>query len=63
MASLRKPKKLKLPKKPKANASSEVMKNYLKRRADVEKQNAKNLSDYNKEKKAREVLRRKIASK
>lgn len=61
MASLRKPRKLKFPKKPKANASSEVMKNYLKRRADIEKMNAKNLSNYNKEKREREALKKKIA--
>lgn len=63
MATLRKPKKLKFPKKPKANASAEVMKNYLRKYQDVEKLNAKKLAEYNKEKREREALKKKIASK
>jgi hypothetical protein len=41
-----KPKKLKLPKKPKASAGISVMENYLKRVKEIEKENAKRESDY-----------------
>lgn len=62
MAALRKPKKLKLPKKPKQTASNEVMERYLKKVAEVKKDNAKRESTYKSAVKKRETLKKKIAS-
>lgn len=62
MASIRKPKKLKLPKRPKANASNTTLENYLKKVADVKKQNKKRESDYKSAVKKRDTLKKRIAS-
>lgn len=61
MAGIKKPKKIKLPRKPKASASNEVLQNYLKKVADVKKENAKREAAYKSELKKREALKRKIA--
>jgi hypothetical protein len=45
---MRKPKKIKCPKKPKANASVATMENFLKRVKDVDKRNAENEREYKK---------------
>lgn len=45
---MRKPKKIKSPKKPKATASVATMENYLKRVKDVDKRNAENEREYKK---------------
>lgn len=58
--ALRKPKKLKLPKKPKRSASPEAKQRYLTRVADVEKQNKTRLSNYESRKKKDNELNRKI---
>ncbi|EMJ96678.1 hypothetical protein [Leptospira alstonii] len=57
---LKKPKKLKLPKKPKRGSSPEVKQRYLDRVADVEKQNKTKLSNYESRKKKDNELNRKI---
>ncbi|MEY5041514.1 MAG: hypothetical protein RLZZ414_1062 [Bacteroidota bacterium] len=59
--ALRKPKAKKLPKKPRAGASIEVMKNYLKKHSDVVKANKDALSKYEKDKKERAALKQKIS--
>ena len=51
----------KMPKKPKASASIKVKENYLKKRTEIEKENTKRKSDFNKEKKKVESLNKKIA--
>lgn len=61
MAITKKPKKLKYPKKPKANASISSMENYLAKRKEVDKQNASRMSEYNKNKSKRESLKKAIA--
>ena len=61
MAALRKPKKLKLPKKPKRGASIATMEAYLDKVKHVHSENKKRLSDYEKNKKKRESLRNQIA--
>ncbi|WP_061221469.1 hypothetical protein [Leptospira borgpetersenii] len=58
--ALRKPKKLKSPKKPKRSASPEVKQRYLDRLADIEKQNKTKLSNYETRKKKDSELNRKI---
>jgi hypothetical protein len=45
---MKKPKKLKYPKKPKASASLTVLENYVKRRKDVDKANADREREYKK---------------
>lgn len=55
---MRKPKKLKTPKKPKAGASIATMENYLKRVKEVEKKNAENEREYKKALALREKIRR-----
>lgn len=45
---MQKPKKLKLPKKPKRNSSLETLKNYVKKCAEIHKENKKRESDYKK---------------
>jgi len=62
MATLKKPKKLKYPKKPGKSASAAVLKRYLERCKEVDKRNQQRMSDYNKEKKARETLKKQIES-
>ncbi|MCL8265543.1 hypothetical protein [Leptospira weilii] len=58
--ALKKPKKLKLPKKPKRSASPEIKQRYLDRVAEVEKQNKTKLSNYETRKKKDNELNRKI---
>jgi C4-type Zn-finger protein len=55
---MRKPKKIKSPKKPKANASIATMENYLKKVKDVAKRNADNERDYKKAQSLKEKIRR-----
>ena len=55
---MKKPKKLKNPKKPKANASVAVMENYLKRVKEVDKKNADREREYKKAQSLREKIRR-----
>lgn len=61
MAKIKKPKKLKLPKRPKASASIAVMENYLRKVAEVKKENARRLSQYERDKKRLVTLRNQIA--
>lgn len=61
MAITKKPKKLKYPKKPKANASISTMENYLAKRKEVDKLNASRMSEFNKMKSKRESLKKAIA--
>lgn len=61
MAAIKKPKALKLPKKPRAGASNATLENYLKKVKEVEKLNAKRESDYKAAVKKRETLKKKIA--
>lgn len=61
MARIKKPKKLKLPKKPKASASIATMENYLKKVAQVKSDNAKRLRDYESAIKKKAALRERIA--
>lgn len=58
--AIRKPKKLKLPKKPRANASPNVLQNYLKRKAEVEKKNRANEAAYKAAVKKQAALRKKV---
>jgi len=60
MARFRKPKKLRLPKRPKMSASNEVLKRYLDRVASVKKENSKRLAEYNSKIKQREKLLNRI---
>jgi len=62
MGAIRKPKKLKLPKRPKANASNAVLENYLRKVADVKKLNAKRESEYKSAIKKRDTLKKRIAN-
>ncbi len=55
-----KPKSLKLPKKPKRNASTKVLESYLKRVSDIKAKNAKNLKEYNSKKSKLETLRKRV---
>jgi len=55
---MRKPKKLKMPRKPKASASVSVMENYLKRVKDVTKANADKEKEYKKALALREKIKR-----
>lgn len=55
---MRKPKKLKLPKKPKANASVASMENYLKRVKEVEKANSDKEKEYKKSLALRDKIRK-----
>jgi hypothetical protein len=55
---MRKPKKIKTPKKPKASASVATMENYIKRVKDVEKRNAENEREYKKGLALREKIKR-----
>lgn len=55
---MRKPKKIKNPKKPKANASVKVMENYLKKVKDVAKRNAENEREYKKAQNLKEKIRK-----
>lgn len=68
MATLKKPKKLKLPKKPKAKASVTTLENYLKKVSEIKKMNDKRLAEFEKakkqkiaDKKKKEQLRAKIS--
>ncbi|EMO41620.1 hypothetical protein [Leptospira noguchii] len=58
--ALKKPKRLKNPKKPKRSASPEVKQRYLDRLAEIEKQNKTRLSSYETRKKKDNDLNRKI---
>lgn len=60
MASLRKPKKLKYPKKPKRSASAASLDRYLKKIKDVDRENARREKAYKDEKAKRERLQRKV---
>lgn len=62
MATLKKPKLLKYPKKPKASASSAQMEAYLKRIKAIDAENDSRTKSYTAEKKKRETLRKKITS-
>jgi hypothetical protein len=55
---MRKPKKLKSPKKPKASASVATMENYIKKVKDVDKRNAENEREYKKALSLREKIKR-----
>jgi hypothetical protein len=55
---MRKPKKLKYPRKPKATASVATMENYLKRVKEVDKKNAENEREYKKALTLREKIKR-----
>ena len=55
---MRKPKKLKTPKKPKASASVATMENYIKKVKDVEKRNSDNEKEYKKSLALREKIKR-----
>jgi len=55
---MKKPKKLKYPKKPKANASLTVLENYVKRRKNIDKENADRERDYKKALTLREKIRK-----
>lgn len=57
---LRKPKAKKLPKKPKKNASIQVMENYLTKVREITKANAKAVSEYNKAVKKKDALQKAI---
>ena len=61
MATLKKPKSLKLPKAPKSNASSEILKKHLSKVSEIQKKNKENIAAYTKEVKAREELKKQIA--
>lgn len=58
MATLKKPKAKKLPKAPKAGASSEQIKKVAERTAAIKKENAAAVAGYEKEKKARVEARK-----
>lgn len=60
MATLRKPKKRKYPKKPKASASADVMQNYLDKVKEIDKDYDAAVRAYEKEKKDRKNLRDKV---
>lgn len=55
---MKKPKKLKYPKKPKASASLTVLENYVKRRKEVDKANAERERDYKKALSLRDKIRK-----
>jgi hypothetical protein len=55
---MKKPKKLRMPKKPKASASVATMENYIKKVKDVEKRNAENEREYKKSLALREKIKR-----
>ena len=55
---MRKPKKLKNPRKPKASASLATMENYLKRVKDIDKANAEREREYKKALSLREKIKR-----
>jgi hypothetical protein len=61
MAAIKKPTKLKYPKKPKASASNETMEKYLKRVNEIDKENRKREADYKSELAKREQLKKKIS--
>ncbi|MDI7215762.1 hypothetical protein [Leptospira santarosai] len=58
--ALRKPKKLKFPKKPKRSSSPEAKERYLSRKKEIEKKNKGNLSNYETRKKKDEKLNKEI---
>ena len=55
---MRKPKKLKYPRKPKATASVATMENYLKRVKEIDKANAEREREYKKALNLREKIKR-----
>ena len=55
---MKKPKKLKYPRKPKASASLATMENYLKRVKEIEKANAEREREYKKALTLREKIKR-----
>lgn len=61
MATLKKPKKKKYPKRPKANASSDQMTKWLEKTKAIDKEFESATSDYNKEQKKRNDLKGKIS--
>jgi hypothetical protein len=61
MATIKKPKKLKYPKKPKAGASISAMENYLDKRRQVEKMNKERQAAYAKAISKRATLIKQIA--
>lgn len=60
MATLRKPKKKKYPKRPKANASADQMTKWLEKTKAIDKEFDTATSDYTKEQKKRADLKAKI---
>lgn len=58
---MKRPKKLKYPKRPKAGASSAVLANYIARKKKVDAENARRLRDYNTEMRKRATLRKQIS--
>lgn len=61
MATLKKPKKKKYPKKPKANASSDSMTRWLEKVKAIDKEFDADVAEYNKESKKRNELKGKIS--
>jgi len=61
MATLKQPKKKKYPKKPKANASSDSMTRWLEKVKAIDKEFESATSDFKKEKKKREDLKKKVS--
>lgn len=59
---MKKPKMLKYPRKPKANASTQVMENYLAKVKEIDKRNSANEADYKREKAKKEQLKKKVAA-
>jgi len=59
---MKKPKKLKHPKRPSAKASNAVLKRYLERCKEVDKENKRRLAAWTKANKEREALKKRIAS-
>jgi len=58
--SHRKPKARKIPKKPRAGASAEVLRNWIKRADEVKADNARKLRNYESEKVARKKLKDRV---
>ena len=59
--ALKKPKMLKYPRKPKAGASLTVKENYLNKIKDIDKENARRVSEYNSTKSKLKTIATKIA--
>lgn len=57
---LKKPKKLRMPKKPRGSATSETLKNWLKRAEETTRRNAQRFRDYEKEIRDRKKLKARV---